>query len=81
MNKGAAVQLEVSAGQTVDLPGVSGMDEESARSQLDDAGFEVRIVEQSTSDPSEDGVVLTERPTPGSAPKGSVVTLTVGRLG
>lgn len=80
LSKGAAMRLEVSAGQTVDLPDVSGMDEESARSQLEDAGFEVRIVEQPTRDPSEDGVVLTERPSPGSAPKGSVVTLTVGRL-
>jgi serine/threonine-protein kinase len=80
LNEGAAVRLEVSAGQTFDLPDVTGMDEESARSQLEDAGFEVRIVEQPTSDPSQDGVVLTERPTPGSAPKDGVVTLTVGRV-
>jgi beta-lactam-binding protein with PASTA domain len=82
LSKGAAVRLEVSSGaQTVDLPDVTGLDEESARSQLEDAGFEVRIVEQPTSDPADDGVVLTERPAPGSAPQGSVVTLTVGRLG
>jgi serine/threonine-protein kinase len=81
LSKGAAVQLDVSAGtQTVDLPDVIGLDEESARSQLDDAGFEVRIVEQPTSDPAEDGVVLTEQPAPGSAAQGSVVTLRVGRL-
>jgi beta-lactam-binding protein with PASTA domain len=81
VRKGAAVRVEVSAGtQTIDLPDVTGMDEESARSQLEDAGFQVRIVEQPTSDPSADGVVLTERPTPGSAPRGSVVILTVGRL-
>jgi beta-lactam-binding protein with PASTA domain len=81
LSKGAAVQLEVSVGaQTVELPDVTGLDEESARSQLDDAGFEVRIVEQPTSDPAEDGVVVTEQPAPGSAAQGSVVTLTVGRL-
>jgi beta-lactam-binding protein with PASTA domain len=82
LSKGATVRLEVSSGaQTVDLPDVTGLDEESARSQLEDAGFEVRIVERPTSDPAEDGVVLTERPAPGSAAQGSVVTLTVGRLG
>ena len=82
LSNGATVRLEVSSGaQTVDLPDVTGLDEESARSQLEDAGFEVRIVERPTSDPAEDGVVLTERPAPGSAAQGSVVTLTVGRLG
>jgi eukaryotic-like serine/threonine-protein kinase len=75
------VRLEVSAGApTVDLPDVTGLDEESARSQLADAGFEARIVEQPTSDPAEDGIVLTERPARGGAAQGGVVTVTVGRL-
>jgi beta-lactam-binding protein with PASTA domain len=81
LRKGAAVRLAVSTGpQTVDVPDVTGLDEDSARSELEGAGFEVRIIDQETTDPTEDGVVLAQEPAGGTATEGSVVTLTVGRL-
>jgi eukaryotic-like serine/threonine-protein kinase len=81
LRKGATVRLAVSTGpRTVDVPDVTGLDEGSARSELEGAGFEVRVVDQETTDPTEDGVVLTQEPAGGTAASGSVVTLTVGRL-
>jgi beta-lactam-binding protein with PASTA domain len=81
LRKGATVRLAVSTGpQTVDVPDVTGLDEDSARSELESAGFEVRVVDQETADPTEDGVVLAQEPAGGTAVEGSVVTLTVGRL-
>jgi beta-lactam-binding protein with PASTA domain len=81
LRKGAAVRLAVSTGpQTVDVPDVTGLDEDSARSELEGAGFEVRVIDQETTDPTEDGVVLAQEPAGGTATEGSVVTLTVGRL-
>jgi beta-lactam-binding protein with PASTA domain len=81
LRKGATVRLAVSTGpQTVDVPDVTGLDEDAARSELEDAGFEVRVVDQETTDPTEDGVVLAQEPAGGTAPSGSAVTLTVGRL-
>ena len=81
LRKGGAVRLAVSTGpQTVDVPDVTGLDEGSARSELEGAGFEVRVVDQETTDPSEDGVELAQEPAGGTATEGSVVTLTVGRL-
>jgi serine/threonine-protein kinase len=81
VRKGASVRLQVSTGpQTLDVPDVTGLDEDSARSELEGAGFEVRVVDQETTDPAEDGVVLAQEPAGGTASEGSVVTLTVGRL-
>jgi beta-lactam-binding protein with PASTA domain len=81
LRKGAAVRLAVSTGpQTLDVPNVTGLDEGSARSELEGAGFAVRVVDQATTDPSEDGVVLAQEPAGETATEGSVVTLTVGRL-
>ena len=81
LRKGATVRLAVSTGpQTVDVPDVTGLDEDSARSELEGAGFVVRVVDQETTDPTEDGIVLAQEPAGGAATEGSVVTLTVGRL-
>jgi beta-lactam-binding protein with PASTA domain len=81
LRKGATVRLAVSTGpQTVAVPDVTGLDEDSARSELESAGFEVHVVDQETTDPTEDGIVLAQAPADGTAAEGSVVTLTVGRL-
>jgi beta-lactam-binding protein with PASTA domain len=81
LRKGATVRLAVSIGpQTVDVPDVTGLDEDAARSKLEGAGFEVRVVDQETTEPTEDGVVLAQEPAGGTAAQGSVVTVTVGRL-
>jgi len=64
----------------VAVPDVTGEDEATATAELQDAGFSVDSVDSTTSDPSEDGVVLDETPSGGSrAADGSTVTITVGR--
>jgi serine/threonine-protein kinase len=81
LREGGTVRLEVSTGpRTVDVPDVTGLAEDSARSELEAAGFEVRVVDQETTDPAEDGIVLAQEPAGGTATEGSVVTLTVGRI-
>ena len=73
----------VSAGPAeVAVPDVVGLDEASARQQLEAAGFEVRVTDESITDPAQDGLVLRQTPPGGSsAEDGAVVTLVVGRLG
>jgi beta-lactam-binding protein with PASTA domain len=60
---------------------VIGLDEQSARQQLEAAGLAVEVVDQPTTDPGQDGIVAAQSPTGGSqARAGTVVTLHVGRL-
>jgi beta-lactam-binding protein with PASTA domain len=82
VRKGAEVTLRVSSGPAeVDVPDVTGLDEASARTELENAGFQVEVTEESTTDPTEDGVVVRQSPTGGSTTaKGAVITLTVARL-
>jgi beta-lactam-binding protein with PASTA domain len=76
------VTLTVSTGpQKLDVPDVTGLDEDSARQQLEAAGFQVQVNDEPTTDPGQDGFVLRQSPAGASAAtKGSVVTLVVGRL-
>ena len=56
--------------------------EQSARLELENVGFRVRVVDESTMDPAEDGVVVGQTPRGGSrSDKGGLLTLTVARLG
>jgi serine/threonine-protein kinase len=81
LRKGGAVTLTVSTGPAlVDVPDVTGLDEESARLELEAAGFQVRVTDEPTTDPAQDGVVVRQSPTGGSGAKdGAVVTLVVAR--
>ena len=83
VRKGARVTLGVSSGPApVPVPDVTGLDEASARSELDDAGFSVSVVDQPTTDPTQDGLVVDESPAGGSqAKRGATVTITVARYG
>ena len=83
LRDGATVTLRVSSGPAlVDVPDVTGLDEQSARLELENAGFRVRVTDQPTLDPAEDGVVVGQTPLAGSrTAEGAVVTLTVARLG
>ena len=83
VSEGTIVTLRVSTGPSeVSVPDVTGLDEASARSELEDAGFEVRVSEESTADPDEDGLVVGQTPTGGStAREGAVVTIIVARFG
>jgi serine/threonine-protein kinase len=80
---GATVRLRVSAGPAqASVPDVTGLDEQSARQQLQAAGFEVEVLDEPTDDPARDDVVVAQDPSGGArAEKGALVTLTVARLG
>ena len=83
LEKGDTVRLTVSTGPAkVDVPDVTGLDEQSARLELERAGFQVQMIDESTTDPAQDGVVFRQSPEGGaSARDGATVTITVGRLG
>jgi beta-lactam-binding protein with PASTA domain len=74
------VRLQVSAGPhpqpASPVPDETGQDAQSARSDLEAAGFSVLTVQWPVSDASNDGVVVAE--TPGQAPDGATVVLYVG---
>jgi eukaryotic-like serine/threonine-protein kinase len=75
--EGSTVLLEVSKGlETVSVPDVLDQTEESARAELEAAGFEVESI-QAASDTAA-GLVFAQSPDPGiEAAKGSTVTITV----
>jgi eukaryotic-like serine/threonine-protein kinase len=83
LRKGSEVTLRVSTGPAdADVPEVTGLDENSATAQLESAGFQVRVTDESTTDPSQDGLVIHQAPQAGSiAAKGALVIITVARLG
>ena len=80
--KGETVQISVSNGpQTATVPDVLDQDQASAESELQAAGFKVRVVKQDTADPTQDGVVMDQSPAPGlEAQPGSRITIVVGRF-
>jgi beta-lactam-binding protein with PASTA domain len=82
VRKGTRVRLTVSTGPAkVAVPDVTGLDEASARQELERAGFQVQVTDESVTDPAEDGVVLRQTPSGGAdAEDGAVVRLVVGRL-
>lgn len=82
VRRGTTVRLNLSQGlrPAVSVPNVVGESEASASSQLAAAGFTVRSVARSTSDPADDGKVVGEQPHGGSrASRGSTVTVYVAR--
>jgi beta-lactam-binding protein with PASTA domain len=79
--KGSTVTLTVSKGpKTQGVPGVEGSDEATAKSQLEGSGFKVRVQHMDPTDPSLDGIVISQDPAAGTAVKPkSKVTIVVGR--
>lgn len=85
VKRGSRVRLNVSTGPNPQasrpVPDVVGQDEAAATSTLQSAGFEVVVIDQPTTDQTEDGIVLDEQPAGGTrAPRGAVVTIYVGRF-
>jgi serine/threonine-protein kinase len=82
LRQGQTVTLEVSTGPAeVTVPDVTRLDEQAARRELEAAGFDVRVRDEPTSDPAQDGLVVDQDPASGTeARKGAVVTLSVARL-
>lgn len=77
------VGLTVSSGpEAIDVPDVTGLDEASARAELESAGFEVTVTYEPTTDPALDGLVDRQTPAGGTtATGGSVATIVVMQLG
>jgi beta-lactam-binding protein with PASTA domain len=85
MKKGSRVQITVSLGSnatTTQVPDVVGQDQQTATTTLQDAGFEVQVIDVPATDPSQNGNVVDEQPAGGSrAPQGSTVTIYVASGG
>jgi beta-lactam-binding protein with PASTA domain/tRNA A-37 threonylcarbamoyl transferase component Bud32 len=81
-DKGSAVTITVSTGpSSVTVPNVVGEQKETAKQDLQDAGFKVKTEMVPVSDPTQDNVVQDQDPAGGaSAPKGSTVTIFVGQF-
>ncbi|MEP6976462.1 MAG: PASTA domain-containing protein [Thermoleophilia bacterium] len=85
VKSGSRVRLNVSIGPnpqaSTPVPDVLGQDEATATTTLQNAGFQVIVIDQPTADQTEDGIVLDEQPAAGTrAPRGAVVTIYVGRF-
>ena len=80
--RGGTVILYVSKGpKESTIPDVSSQDEASATQTLEQSGFSVDVQEQDTTDPNQDGIVLSQDPPGGTkARPGTTVTIVVGRL-
>ena len=77
--KGSEVTIVYSTGAgSVIVRSYVGQEESYAVNQLEGAGLDVQVDEVETDDPSEDGIVLTQSPSGGRVPAGSLVRLTVG---
>jgi beta-lactam-binding protein with PASTA domain len=83
--KGDHVLVNVSLGPKPSphqsVPDVVGEDETTAVADLEAAGFKVEVIDEPTSDQSQDGVVIDEQPAGSTqAPAGSEITIYVGRF-
>jgi serine/threonine-protein kinase len=82
VDKGSEVKLVVAkAPPDVEVPEVVNQQRQDARDALHAAGFRVKETKQTVTDPAQNGVVLQQDPEAGgTAKKGSVVTIVVGKL-
>jgi eukaryotic-like serine/threonine-protein kinase len=85
--RGERVRINVSNGegaaeaQDAEVPDVVGLPEAEAVGQLEEAGFNVRIRREETTDETQDGVVLEQDPQANAtAPRDSEVAITVGEF-
>ncbi len=79
---GSTVTLSVSLGPpATPVPDVTSLDVSAATATLQAAGYVAKVVTQSTTDPGQDGIVLSQSPVGGTDAKaGSSVTIFVGSL-
>jgi serine/threonine protein kinase/beta-lactam-binding protein with PASTA domain len=77
------INLTVSKGPaTSTVPDVTSQSQSDAQAQLKASGFNVRIVPQPVTDPSQDGIVQAQDPPGGAqAAPGTIVTIAVGKFG
>ncbi len=78
--KGSTIALVVAKkAATTKVPDTVGEDEASAIDDIQSAGFKVSVDRVDVATESEDGTVVSQNPSGGSAPSGSTVTIGVGR--
>jgi serine/threonine-protein kinase len=82
LTRGSTVTITVSTGRPqVDVPDVIGLSERSARSRLSSARLEPVVQQRTVTDPTQDGVVVEQRPAPGTqVEEGRQVVIVVGVL-
>jgi beta-lactam-binding protein with PASTA domain/tRNA A-37 threonylcarbamoyl transferase component Bud32 len=81
VDAGSSVALTVAREpREVTVPDVTGEDAADAVARLSDEGFRIRQRQQDVDSPEGDGVVIEQNPAGGRAPRGSTVTITVGRF-
>ena len=82
VDKGSQVKLVVAkAPPDVAVPDVVDQQRDDAEQALKDAGFQVRVREETVDTLDQDGIVISQNPTDGEErPKGSRVTLVVGKF-
>ncbi|GIG89183.1 Stk1 family PASTA domain-containing Ser/Thr kinase [Plantactinospora endophytica] len=74
----STVVVEVSRGNVVEVPRVTGLQEDEARERLEEDGFDVRVVDGDPVPRAEAGEVTSQNPRAGERkPTGTVVTITV----
>jgi len=80
--RGGTVTLFVSKGpKQTTVPDVTSQDQASATQVLQQSGFTVDVQQQDTTDPTQDGIVLSQDPVGGTKAKpGTTVTIVVGSL-
>ena len=77
---GTTIRITISKGpkeEAVSIPSVVGLDESTAESKLEDAGFRYDAKYRTVSSASQDGKVISQSKS-GSAKKGSTITITIG---
>jgi serine/threonine-protein kinase len=79
---GSKITLSVSKGPAISqVPDVTGQNQADATALLKGAGYRATVQQQPVTDPSQDGLVISQNPIGGTqARKGAVVTLAVGQL-
>ena len=79
VDKGSTVNLYVATGKMTIPTGITGMNVDAAKAELENAGFQVSVVEQSN-DSVAAGTVISVNPSEGSAvDQGTTITLTVSK--
>jgi beta-lactam-binding protein with PASTA domain len=80
--KGSKIELSVSKGPaTTQVPDVTNQNQADATRILEGAGLTVAVVQDFVTDPSQDGIVISQDPPAGAdAQSGEVVTIHVGKL-
>jgi serine/threonine-protein kinase len=82
VSKGSQITLSVSKGPaTTQVPDVTNQNQADATQILQQAGLQVAVIYDPVTDPSQDGIVVSQDPASGAdATAGEVVTIHVGQL-